>query len=96
MNERLINRTALVYFADINGMTLTVDEVHAYLRARAPSIRREVVERAVNTLTTAGYLERPAELPADVDPMFKVTAAGIRQARRAVKPADLDPLIWEA
>jgi hypothetical protein len=95
-NERQMNRLALQYMADLRSVPQTAGEVADYLGGRLACGRGRALElarRACDTLEVAGYLARCAAAAAD-EPLWKITADGLRQALRQVPPTKLDPLIW--
>jgi hypothetical protein len=50
------------------------------------------VPMALAYLTEAKFLERTGTV---ASPLWKCTALGVRQAKRQVKPEELDPMIWD-
>ncbi len=94
MNEpRLIARMTLLYLADLTGIPQTRDDIARYITRRTSEPCRPQVGEALRRLTTLGYIENGAQT-ADDEPLYKITASGLRQAERQVAAADLDPFVW--
>jgi hypothetical protein len=93
MSAPNVNRLALTYLADLQGIPQTVVEVAAYVTGRLHRPALEKTALAMQTLETLGLIER-AQTMADAEPMWKITAAGLRQALRQVPAAQLDPMVW--
>lgn len=94
MTDRIVNRTILHYFNDL-GIAQSFDDVDSYVRGRVGRRATNDVDRSLRYLESAGYIEQCQATAAD-DPAWKITAAGMRQAGRQVRPDDLDPMIWDA
>ena len=93
MNDAGMNRMALLYMRDLQSVPQTVAEIASYCQSRLRRPCDDRTRRAVETLETLGYLARCEATAAD-EPLYKITASGLRQALRIVKPDELDPMIW--
>ena len=93
MNEAQMNRLALLYMRDLQSVPQTGAEIATYCAGRMRQPCEARARRAVETLETLGYLARCEATAAD-EPLYKITASGLRQALRRVKPDELDPMIW--
>jgi hypothetical protein len=92
VNERYYNRLLLAHLNDLRGIPQTLDELAELAQARLRKPCLPQCERALEYLQTAGYIERCEATAADA-PLWKITADGIRQITKNVKPQELDPLI---
>jgi len=92
-NDVLLNRLTLAYMADLQSVPQSHGEVAAYLQSRLGRKAEGEARRAIETLCTLNYLAR-AEATAADEPLYKITASGLRQALKRVAPADLDPMVW--
>ena len=92
MNERLLNNMVLRYFNDLRGIPRTIEEVHDYIQQRWRKPCLPAVERAIEYLSSALYLARCEAMAAD-EPLYVISASGIRQILKQVKPDGLDPMI---
>lgn len=93
--ERLIRRTVLKFFADTPGIPQGIEDVREHLAMRLSPVDAEHAQQACAELETSGYLADARPTAADAA-MWKVSASGLRMAKRQVKPAELDPMIWES
>lgn len=89
----LLRRIVLGYLADLQSIPQTFGEVSAYAQSRLRRACEVEAREAIDTLETLGYLAR-AEATAADEPLWKITASGLRQALRRVPPKELDPMIW--
>ena len=92
MKERMINRLVLLFLDDLRGIPQGFEEISEYVSRRLRRPSGELVERALAALESAGYAEQTQRTQAD-ERLWKITAAGIRQATKNVP--SLDPLIWD-
>ena len=96
MNERrFFNREVMLHYSDLAGIPRSRDDVKESLRRRLRRRCEHQVEKAITYLAAAGYIEDCAETAAD-DPIYRITAGGIRQAEKQVPRDDLDMMIWGA
>lgn len=95
MNIVLIRRTVLKFFADTPGIPQSVEDVREHISLRLGAVAVEHVPQLCAELETAGYIADARATAAD-DARWKVTIDGIRMASRNVKPAMLDPMIWNS
>jgi hypothetical protein len=93
MNSMTINRLCLQYFADLQSVPQTAAEAAEYIGGRMRRPARAETDRALSTLETLGYLAR-AEATAADEPLYKITASGLRQILKRVSVSDLDPMVW--
>lgn len=93
MKPTLINKLSLCYLADLNGIPQEVGEVADYIEKRLRHPARAETRAALERLETLGYVAR-AEATAAAEPLYKITASGLRQASRQVRPEELDPMVW--
>lgn len=89
----MLNRLALNYLADLSGIPQETGEVAEYVSKRMRRPCAMETQRALDELETLGYVARAEATAADV-PCWKITAAGLRQAKKQVRPEELDPMIW--
>ena len=92
MNERQFNRLLLSQLNDLRGIPQTEAELAAYVEARMHKPSEAQVARSLEYLESAAYIVRCEATAADAA-LWKITAAGMRQILRQVKPGELDPLI---
>lgn len=92
MNAQM-NRLVLLYCRDLQSVPQTVGEIADYAQQRLRRTCEPETRAAVDTLETLGYLARCEATAAD-EPLYKITASGLRQALKKVRPADLDPMVW--
>lgn len=88
-----INRLVIGFLGDLSGIPQTAAEIAIYVGGRIRRPAEAVTDDALRTLETLGYVEKGAAT-ADAEPLWKVTAAGLRQAKRMVPASELDPMIW--
>lgn len=93
--QRAINKLVLQYFNDMTGIPQGFDDVSNYVRSRLMKPSGPYVERALCYLLAADYIVAFQMTAAD-EKQWKVTASGIRQISRNVRPEELDPMIWGA
>jgi hypothetical protein len=84
---------ALVFFNDLQYAPQKEIDLENHIRGRTGRPPGDKAARAITYLVQAGYLKNVAATVSD-DPLYMITANGIRQAERDVAPADLDPAIW--
>ncbi len=92
--ERLANRLVLRHAADVNGIPQDAGDFAQVLKRRGVEPPQAEARRSVRELETLGYLERCEATAAD-EALWKITAAGLRQILKNVKPDALDPMIWD-
>ena len=93
MSERLLTRTVLRYAADLRGIPQSFEEIHNHVAGRLRRPAHSETVNAIATLETLGYLARSEATAAD-EPLYTITASGLRQALKQVPAAQLDPMIW--
>lgn len=94
VTERQFNRSVLKYMDQIRGIPQSIEDLHGYVSNLVRRTCEPQVQRAIEYLESAGYVERCQATAADA-PLWKITAAGTKQINRMVKPAELDSMIWE-
>ena len=91
MNEKIMNRLVLRHAADLNGIPQGLEDFSDMLRGRGVLDAETVARRCVQNLDTLEYLKRAEAVAAD-DPVWVITACGLRQIQKQVR--ELDPMIW--
>lgn len=92
MNERWFNKLLLAYLNDLRGIPQTEVELNDYVQRRLHKPSPAEAARALTYLESAGYIEQSQATAADA-PLWKITAGGIRQITKNVKPTELDPMV---
>lgn len=94
--SRSINRMVLEYLVDLAPVPQTGTEIRVHVSDRHRGLPMDHhVADSVTYLEAAGYIRRAEATAADLA-AWTATATGIRQARRQVGRAELDPMIWGA
>lgn len=92
-NERLCNRLILRHASDVAGIPQSAADFAHVLRGRGLEPAEAAARQGIAQLATLGYLAR-AEATAADEPLYKITASGLRQILRQVKAEELDPMVW--
>lgn len=83
----------LKFLNDYRGVPQQPEEIHRHLRSRVARHCEPEMNAAIDYLTAAGLVKQAARL-ADDPEVFTITAAGMRQAQRAVPADQLDTIVW--
>ena len=89
MNQKTTNRLLLKWAADQIGIPFTREEAAEYVESRG--LDSAFVPASIAYLTAAEFFDQAGTA---ASPMWKCNARGLRQAKREVKPDELDPMIW--
>ena len=92
MNEIWFNKFCLSFSENRRGIPFCLQDVADAAAQRLRKPCEFPCDRALEFLLAAKYLAR-CELTAADEPLYKITADGIRQIFKKVPPAEVDPMI---